>query len=273
MHRIGRTGRAGRTGEAILFVTPRERRMLVGDREGLGPSGRGDVGARRADEVNARRAGRFAQADHLEHGLAAVPRVPRPGRGVRPARTTSSMTDVAAALAVMSQDDKEFFLRPDPPQGGARARRRETPSPAASPPASTERPAARRGRCGLPRRGRQASQDRPVGDRRRARQRGRPQALRLRQDHDRPWTTRSSSCRPTCPTRSSTRWPTPDLRQAHRPPARRRPAPAASARVRRRSPTQERGEGVLQARGPGEVVRERQSRPTRSDKKPRHRKG
>ncbi|MCB1053875.1 MAG: ATP-dependent helicase, partial [Acidobacteria bacterium] len=28
VHRIGRTGRAGRTGEAILFVAPRERRML-----------------------------------------------------------------------------------------------------------------------------------------------------------------------------------------------------------------------------------------------------
>lgn len=28
VHRIGRTGRAGRTGEAILFVTPRERHML-----------------------------------------------------------------------------------------------------------------------------------------------------------------------------------------------------------------------------------------------------
>ena len=28
MHRIGRTGRAGRSGEAILFVTPRERGML-----------------------------------------------------------------------------------------------------------------------------------------------------------------------------------------------------------------------------------------------------
>jgi ATP-dependent RNA helicase DeaD len=29
IHRIGRTGRAGRAGHAILFVTPRERRMLV----------------------------------------------------------------------------------------------------------------------------------------------------------------------------------------------------------------------------------------------------
>jgi ATP-dependent RNA helicase DeaD len=30
VHRIGRTGRAGRRGDAILFVTPRERRMLTG---------------------------------------------------------------------------------------------------------------------------------------------------------------------------------------------------------------------------------------------------
>ena len=29
VHRIGRTGRAGRKGEAILFVAPRERRMLA----------------------------------------------------------------------------------------------------------------------------------------------------------------------------------------------------------------------------------------------------
>ena len=34
VHRIGRTGRAGRTGEAILFITPRERRF-VGNLERL----------------------------------------------------------------------------------------------------------------------------------------------------------------------------------------------------------------------------------------------
>ncbi len=33
VHRIGRTGRAGRTGDAISFVTPRERRMLDLDRD------------------------------------------------------------------------------------------------------------------------------------------------------------------------------------------------------------------------------------------------
>src|SRR6185503_17554980 len=29
IHRIGRTGRAGRSGDAILFLTPRERHMLA----------------------------------------------------------------------------------------------------------------------------------------------------------------------------------------------------------------------------------------------------
>jgi len=28
IHRIGRTGRAGRTGDAILFIAPRERKLL-----------------------------------------------------------------------------------------------------------------------------------------------------------------------------------------------------------------------------------------------------
>jgi ATP-dependent RNA helicase DeaD len=33
-----------------------------------------------------------------------------------------SMTDAAAALAIMSQSDKEFFLRPDPPKAAPRER-------------------------------------------------------------------------------------------------------------------------------------------------------
>ena len=36
VHRIGRTGRAGRTGDAILFVTPRERRFLGGMERAVG---------------------------------------------------------------------------------------------------------------------------------------------------------------------------------------------------------------------------------------------
>ena len=36
VHRIGRTGRAGRTGDAILFITPRERRFLSGLERAVG---------------------------------------------------------------------------------------------------------------------------------------------------------------------------------------------------------------------------------------------
>jgi ATP-dependent RNA helicase DeaD len=36
VHRIGRTGRAGRTGDAILFLTPRERRFLGGLERAVG---------------------------------------------------------------------------------------------------------------------------------------------------------------------------------------------------------------------------------------------
>ena len=36
MHRIGRTGRAGRSGDAILFLTPRERRFLGGMERAVG---------------------------------------------------------------------------------------------------------------------------------------------------------------------------------------------------------------------------------------------
>jgi ATP-dependent RNA helicase DeaD len=36
VHRIGRTGRAGRSGDAILFLTPRERRFLTGLEQAVG---------------------------------------------------------------------------------------------------------------------------------------------------------------------------------------------------------------------------------------------
>ena len=45
IHRIGRTGRAGRAGHAILFVTPRERRMLARDRARDAPADHADAAA------------------------------------------------------------------------------------------------------------------------------------------------------------------------------------------------------------------------------------
>jgi ATP-dependent RNA helicase DeaD len=120
VHRIGRTGRAGRTGEAILFVTPRERRMLSAIEK---VSGRPveEMSVPTAEEVNERRAGRFAQAITSSMGSPSFHAF-RSLVEEYASENDVSMTDVAAALAVMSQSDKEFFLRPDPPKAPPRAR-------------------------------------------------------------------------------------------------------------------------------------------------------
>jgi ATP-dependent RNA helicase DeaD len=120
VHRIGRTGRAGRTGEAILFVTPRERRMLSAIEK---VSGRPveEMSVPSAEEVNERRAGRFAQAITSSMGSPTFHAF-RSLVEEYASENDVSMTDVAAALAVMSQTDKEFFLRPDPPKAPPRER-------------------------------------------------------------------------------------------------------------------------------------------------------
>ncbi len=120
VHRIGRTGRAGRTGEAILFVTPRERRMLSAIEK---VSGRPveEMSVPSAEEVNERRAGRFAQAITSSMGSPQFHAF-RALVEEYVAENEVSMTDAAAALAVMSQSDKDFFLRPDPPKSAPRER-------------------------------------------------------------------------------------------------------------------------------------------------------
>jgi ATP-dependent RNA helicase DeaD len=120
VHRIGRTGRAGRTGEAILFVTPRERRMLSAIEK---VSGRPveEMSVPTAEEVNERRTGRFAQAITSSMGSPQFHAF-RTLVEEYASENDVSMTDVAAALAVMSQADKEFFLRPDPPKAAPRER-------------------------------------------------------------------------------------------------------------------------------------------------------
>jgi len=120
VHRIGRTGRAGRTGDAILFVTPRERRMLQAIEK---VSGRPveQMSVPTAEEVNESRTSRFSQTitDSLGspqfHAFRALVEQYANSHEV-------SMADVAAALAVMSQDDKDFFLSPDPPKSERRER-------------------------------------------------------------------------------------------------------------------------------------------------------
>ncbi len=132
VHRIGRTGRAGRTGDAIVFITPRERRML----ESLERvSGRPieQMSMPSTDEVNARRGDRFADSITTAMGDTQF-HVYRELVEQYAREHEVDMTDVAAALAAMGQDDKEFFLRPDPPQAKReprepREQRERTPRP------------------------------------------------------------------------------------------------------------------------------------------------
>lgn len=121
VHRVGRTGRAGRSGEAILFVTPRERRLLSAIEK---VSGRPveETTVPTVDEVNERRSAKLAQAITESMGSSQF-HVFRELVGTYVRENDVEPLDVAAALGVMSTDDKEFFLRPDPP----RKERRERP--------------------------------------------------------------------------------------------------------------------------------------------------
>lgn len=125
VHRIGRTGRAGRTGEAILFVTPRERRLLSSiektTRQPLL-----EMPLPSVEDVNAQRAARFAETITASLGSSQFHQF----RGLIEEyhrENEVEMNDIAAALAVMSQEDKEFFLSPeDPKREKARAAERNS---------------------------------------------------------------------------------------------------------------------------------------------------
>lgn len=109
VHRIGRTGRAGRTGDAISFVTPRERRMLTSiekaTKQPLTPMPLPGI-----DEVNATRLSRFDDA--ITSALDNTNRIEAfrdiISHYVR--HHDVPETDVAAALAVVAQGDTPLLL-------------------------------------------------------------------------------------------------------------------------------------------------------------------
>ena len=109
IHRIGRTGRAGRKGEAILFVTPREKRLLHAIERATNtriekmvlPSN---------DVINQRRVERFKQqiTDHMEtddmNVFTDLVRTYQKEHDI-------SMDKIAASLAQMAQGDGPFLLK------------------------------------------------------------------------------------------------------------------------------------------------------------------
>ena len=64
VHRIGRTGRAGRTGDAISFVTPRERHLLARHREGHPAAAHARCALPTVEDVNADPGGPVRRRDH-----------------------------------------------------------------------------------------------------------------------------------------------------------------------------------------------------------------
>jgi ATP-dependent RNA helicase DeaD len=125
VHRIGRTGRAGRSGDAILFVTPRERYLLKAiekaTRQKLTPMPLPSVA-----DVNETRVARFT--DSITEALASdkigffrdLVTDYEQERDVPAA-------DIAAALAVMAQDGRPLLMEEPPPEP-ERPARKERPT-------------------------------------------------------------------------------------------------------------------------------------------------
>ena len=108
VHRIGRTGRAGREGAAILFVTPREKYMLrqieKATRQKVEP-----MHMPTAEAVNETRKQRFAQqiTETIEsEDLSFFREIIEDYENEH----DTTAEDIAAALAVIAQQGRPFFL-------------------------------------------------------------------------------------------------------------------------------------------------------------------
>jgi ATP-dependent RNA helicase DeaD len=126
VHRIGRTGRAGRKGEAILFIAPRERNMLRAieraTRQVIEPMNLPSV-----DAVNTLRIGKFKQriTETVAKGDANLY---RPVLEQLETESGLSLMDIAAALAHLAQGSTPLLLAQKPERPAeVRAPRLEEP--------------------------------------------------------------------------------------------------------------------------------------------------
>ncbi|WP_448002804.1 DEAD/DEAH box helicase [Agromyces bauzanensis] len=126
VHRIGRTGRAGRTGDAISFVTPKERGLLARiEKATKQPITQMQLPS--VDEVNVTRLARFD--DRITAALEQSERID----GFRDIiahyvrHHDIPEAEVAAALAVVAQGESPLLLEPEPerPARAERPPRRE----------------------------------------------------------------------------------------------------------------------------------------------------
>jgi ATP-dependent RNA helicase DeaD len=171
VHRIGRTGRAGRNGEAILFIAPRERNMLRAieraTRQTIEPMNLPSV-----DAVNSLRISKFKQrvSETVAKGEGGLY---RPVLEQLEAETGLPLIDIAAALASLSQGATPLLVAPQP-------KRAESYAP-------PERERAARDRPGHERPRRDTPDTRNDSDRQRPSERAKPsEREREREREERP---------------------------------------------------------------------------------------
>ncbi len=121
VHRIGRTGRAGREGQAILFISPRERRLL----QAIEKATKQKIELMQLptrEEINSLRVGKFK--DRISETLA-VEDLGFYYQIIEEYRQEHNIPaiEIASALARLLQGDTPFFLEKEKPQ---RARERSS---------------------------------------------------------------------------------------------------------------------------------------------------
>jgi ATP-dependent RNA helicase DeaD len=134
VHRIGRTGRAGRKGEAILFIAPRERNMLRAieraTRQAIEPMNLPSV-----DAVNALRIAKFKQ--RVSEAMASQElSLFRSVLEQMQSESGAPLIDIAAALASLSQGKTPLLLTAKHEAAATRPRESE---PRDAPPKEYER--------------------------------------------------------------------------------------------------------------------------------------
>jgi ATP-dependent RNA helicase DeaD len=122
-HRIGRTGRAGREGEAILFVTNREQRLLSMIERVTGKKIE-RMHMPTAETINQDRVQRFKQkiTDTLENqDVELFNSIIEEYQ----TETGRSAIEVAAALAKIAQGSEPFFVKPMKQESNERSRKKD----------------------------------------------------------------------------------------------------------------------------------------------------